>query len=215
MRYRYDLAGRLVGLRTTAAGGAVVADRTFRHNAVGNVVAIEEPGRTESYRYDILHRLLEATYPEAAARRRYSYDAVGNRLESRIGEQAAHHHKYDAANRLLEIRSGSATGALLFRFEYDKSGNLTAKRDGAGKLQLGLRYDERNLVVSAQFPIPTAAKGAGSAAQGGGSTASGGGAPPPPRRPPLLHRPQPPCARTLTPMTHSGWEARRWTVSSL
>ena len=170
-RYRYDLAGRLRGLRTTAAGGAVVADRTFRHNAVGNVVAIEEPGRTESYRYDVLHRLLEATYPKAAARRRYSYDAVGNRLESRIGEQAAHHHKYDAANRLLEIRSGSATGALLSRFEYDKSGNLTAKRDGAGKLQLRLRYDERNLVVSAQFPVPAAAPGAASPPTGGGSAA--------------------------------------------
>ena len=112
--------------------GAPQADRTFRHDAVGNITAIEEPGKPskklESYRYDALHRLLEASYPEAASRRRYRYDAVGNRLERRIGEQAAHHYVYDKANQLLEVRSGSATGPVLFRFDHDKTGDHSVRQ---------------------------------------------------------------------------------------
>ena len=191
-RYRYDSAGRLTGLKTTAAAGTVVADRTFRHNAVGNITAIEEPGepskKLESYRYDALHRLLEASYPEAASRRRYRYDAVGNRLERRIGEQAAHHYVYDKANQLLEVRSGSAEGAVLFRFNHDGNGNVVAKKDAAGKLLLRLRYDPQDRVVSAQVPDPAAPAAAAPAApapSGSGTEAatpsgSGAGTSPPP-----------------------------------
>ena len=191
-RYRYDSAGRLTGLKTTSAAGTVVADRTFRHDAVGNITAIEEPGepskKLESYRYDALHRLLEASYPEAASRRRYRYDAVGNRLERRIGEQAAHHYVYDAANRLLEIRSGSAEGAVLFSFNHDGNGNVVAKKDAAGKLLLRLRYDPQDRVVSAQVPDPAAPAAAAPAApapSGSGTEAatpsgSGAGTSPPP-----------------------------------
>ena len=61
----------------------------------------------------------------------YAFDALDNRTRRTVNgiDQYA---IFDAANQLVELRSGSPTGALTHAFVYDANGNLIQKCEGTG-----------------------------------------------------------------------------------
>ncbi|MHB1260047.1 RHS repeat domain-containing protein [Thiobacillus sp.] len=89
-----------------------------------------------AYDYDALGRRQTATDKAGsltlpAQNDAYAYDALDNRTKKTVNgvDQYA---VFDAANQLVELRSGSPTGALTHAFVYDANGNLTMKCEGSG-----------------------------------------------------------------------------------
>ena len=61
----------------------------------------------------------------------YAYDALDNRIR-KTANGVDQYAVFDAANQLVELRSGSPTGALTQAFVYDANGNLAKKCEGTG-----------------------------------------------------------------------------------
>ena len=149
-RYRYDDDDRLTQLTNTSADGIVVENLTYTRDRVGNItrVANRISGRITVYSYDALYRLQNVDSNINTEDRGYTYDKVGNRRSrTRNGQTVVYcYHVGDCniapkGNRLINIRTGSPTGALYRRFEYDDSGRLLTKRDGAGALLYTVTYN--------------------------------------------------------------------------
>ena len=149
-RYRYDDDDRLMKLSNTSADGIVVEDLSYQHDDVGNITRIANSinGIITLYSYDALYRLDNVDSNANADDRAYSYDKVGNRkTETQNGTTHVYcYHVSDCnaapiGNRLINIRGASATGALYRQFEYDDSGRLLTKRDGAGALLYTVTYN--------------------------------------------------------------------------
>jgi len=158
--YLYDPVGNLIGIWgpnfdylafTHDAGGRLTEkwdpngvnsqyewnpDNTLARLA--NRVAFDDSHTisVHEYDYDALGRRQTATDKAGtltlpAQNDTYAYDALDNRTRKTVNgvDQYA---IFDAANQLVELRSGSPTGALAFAFVYDANGNLTMKCEGTG-----------------------------------------------------------------------------------
>ncbi|MES2369766.1 MAG: RHS repeat-associated core domain-containing protein [Pseudomonadota bacterium] len=158
--YLYDPVGNLIGIWgpnfdylafTHDAGGRLTEkwdpnginsqyewnpDNTLARMA--NRVAFDDAHTisVHEYDYDALGRRQTATDKAGtltlpAQNDAYAYDALDNRTRKTVNgvDQYA---LFDAANQLVELRSGSPTGALTHAFVYDANGNLTMKCEGTG-----------------------------------------------------------------------------------
>jgi YD repeat-containing protein len=82
----YDAASRVVSMVYTAKGGQVIESFSYTYDSRGNRLSkIFADGTAEEYVYDELSRLVQATYPSGRTVR-YTYDAVGNRIEMVDGQ---------------------------------------------------------------------------------------------------------------------------------
>ena len=149
-RYRYDDDDRLTQLTNTSADGIVVENLTYTRDRVGNITRVANSigGKSTGYTYDALYRLKHVDSTFNADDRAYTYDKVGNRRSlARIGKIYVYcYHPSNCniaprGNRLYNIRTGSPTGAIYRRFEYDHSGRILRKRDGAGALYYTVTYN--------------------------------------------------------------------------
>ena len=126
-------------------GSSVLSSYSYTLGPTGNRVAVvENGGRSVSYAYDGLRRLLSETIIDPVAGNTnllYTYDATGNRTsKSTNGVVIA--LTYDANNRLLQDGTTS--------YAYDGNGNpLTAARP-AGTTTMS--YDFENRLVSEVGP---------------------------------------------------------------
>ena len=94
---------------------------------------------------------------QPALNQSWSYDALDNRVAA-----AASVALFDAANQLIELRNGSATGTLLSAFVYDANGNLSKKCQGGsvtrtatnctGKSVTTLTWDAEDRLVGVSTP---------------------------------------------------------------
>ncbi|RAV02633.1 polymorphic toxin type 47 domain-containing protein [Paenibacillus sp. YN15] len=133
--YTYDALGRLTG-RKDPAGNEIRQS----YNALNQVVKQEEPeGRITESRYDDAGRLAEGRVyqegqPAAYTYTKYDYDAAGNRIRVRQGQQEAGadrmasdtEYRYDALNRLTdEYRTVDEQTRSHIKVSYDAAGNKT------------------------------------------------------------------------------------------
>jgi RHS repeat-associated protein len=81
-----------------------------------------------AYTYDELKRLTQVANGTATQQENYTWDAVNNRLTKSVGQTspAVLAYKYDAANQLIEIHTGSASGPLQAALAHDANGNITS-----------------------------------------------------------------------------------------
>jgi RHS repeat-associated protein len=120
----------------------------YKHDANGNITELANNlWGTLTYSYDALDRL--TAEQGTAVQRRYSYDAVGNRLEKRVTENASTttaSHQYATTSNRLSAVNGQATAV-------DAVGNLN--RDRASRL---LGYDAQNRLAYVQINGQVAAQ---------------------------------------------------------
>jgi RHS repeat-associated protein len=135
--FSYDQDHRLTAVDTTD-GFTPAQNLALAHDAAGNVTAITDlldAARTQSFGYDALNRLTDATgaYGDIT----YAYDPVGNRLTRTFFNDTATTEIYTHAldsNRLLSVDDGTTTRSLT----YDPAGN-TVTDDANG---LALSYND-------------------------------------------------------------------------
>ncbi len=117
-----------ITVSTPPSGPSVIQDLTYTYDAVGNITQIVDAsqtstGKTTTYTYDDLHRLLSSTISNAAngdnTGRTYSYNAIGNILTA--SDQGTYLYEgTNYANPHATTKVGSAV------YAYDNNGNLTS-----------------------------------------------------------------------------------------
>ncbi len=159
--YDRDAAGRLVGVDAGPAGGLVVA-----RDAAGRVVRAAGGGVTQEWRHAdgevVGHTLVAgpltietvverddegrvAALVRDGVRTEYAYDAAGQLLSARTGDQART-WSYDAAGRLVAETDGEAATT----YEYDAAGQLVARHGASGTTRY--RYTPTGRRAGAEGP---------------------------------------------------------------
>ncbi len=159
-RYSYnadDSLQQLVNRRTTLN---IISQHTYGYDGFGNRKSQVENTSgvivNYTYAYDGLNRLVQVANGTPAQQEDYSYDPLGNRTAKTMNATTPVQSVslFDAANQLLEVRSGSASGLLLQAYVYDAAGNLIKKAEGGtvtrtptdctGNTVTGLAYNSLN-----------------------------------------------------------------------
>lgn len=173
-RWQRDGQGRV--RRQTDATGRRTA---YEYDAYGRLTTLtNENGESYRFRYDVLDRVTEQTDP-GSSRRAYGYNALNavtaviyggerggeirhglerdaaGRLTAKITPETRTEYRYDAADRLLEIRRRQHDAAEggepeVIRFSYDSAGNLLSEETAQGVLQH--RYDVQGNRTETQMP---------------------------------------------------------------
>ncbi|EOF5702114.1 RHS domain-containing protein, partial [Salmonella enterica] len=173
-RWQRDGQGRV--RRQTDATGRRTA---YEYDAYGRLTTLtNENGESYRFRYDVLDRVTEQTDP-GGSRRAYGYNALNavtaviyggerggeirhglerdaaGRLTAKITPETRTEYRYDAADRLLEIRRRQHDAAEggepeVIRFSYDSAGNLLSEETAQGVLQH--RYDVQGNRTETQMP---------------------------------------------------------------
>ena len=137
----YDLDGRIASYTLGGQTFAIGYDAASR---IGFISDVATPANSNSYGYDDLDRLTNASLPGNVFA--YSYDAVGNRLSKTVGS-ATDTYSYSAkSNRLASITpAASPPRSVLF----DANGSTT--NDGLNQYT----YDARGRMVQATSVLGT------------------------------------------------------------
>jgi len=163
-QYTWNPDNTLAQVLNLSGDTTLVSQHDYTYDGVGNRATYTEQGALtlapSRYVYDALNRLVEVRgNTSGALLESYTYDVLGNRTSKTDSTGATLAYGYDAANQLLEVRQGAATGLLLGGLVYDAAGNLTKKcEDGAltitatdctGDTVTALTYDALNRLTQA------------------------------------------------------------------
>lgn len=139
--YGYDPAGRISTLVSHGPGGDVISSFDHAYDERGRRVGVDAHYGSWSYEYDEIDQLTRAVLdPVDAGIRsldmRYTYDALGNRIETVVNGEA---ETYEV-NRLNQYtRIGDKT------YRYDADGNLVEEDGPEGSVIYS--YDDENRLV--------------------------------------------------------------------
>ena len=156
-QYSYNPDNSLQQLVNRKSASGIISQHDYLYDGFGSRKSHAEniDGSTVNwtYAYDGLNRLVQVGNGNPAQQESYFYDPLGNRTSKTVNG-ATTVSLYDAANQLLEVRDGSATGTLLQAFTYDAAGNLSQKAEGGtvirtpttcrGDRIVSFRYDALN-----------------------------------------------------------------------
>ena len=137
----YDGMNRLTSEKLLDKDGKVLEQYLYKLGKAGEILSIEESGRTVQYSYDKLYRLTGETVLMNSVPVRtagYTYDKVGNRL-TKTEDGVTTKYTYNALNQLVSENSK--------KYQYDKAGNLVSVK-GGGSSSLYV-YDAENRMVQA------------------------------------------------------------------
>jgi len=122
--------GRTSSVQTTNAATTSLQDLSYIYDRVGNLERKTDnlQGRTETFTYDPLNRLLTADIP-AVSNKSYSYDGVGNMMsKSDYADLYVYGERSYGPNAVTSVSLG---GTSIATYDYDLNGNMTS---GAGRL---------------------------------------------------------------------------------
>jgi RHS repeat-associated protein len=129
-RYAWNEDDSLKQIVNRNTASAILTQHDYAYDGVGNRYSQTENigGSTlgYAYGYDELKRLTQVTNGTAAQQENYAYDPLGNRTTKSVGATSptVTAYKFDLANQITEIHSGSLAGPLLATLTYDNNGNL-------------------------------------------------------------------------------------------
>jgi RHS repeat-associated protein len=132
-RYAYNPDGTLKQIVNRAGWSTIASQHDYLYDGFGNrkqhIEKIGAVTQTHTYTYDGLDRLLTAKNGTATQDEAYRYDPFDNLTQQSLGTPVTANtaYVYDSANQLLEVRSGTPSGALLTAHVYDANGSLTRK----------------------------------------------------------------------------------------
>ncbi len=163
-RYEYDAAGRLtatldpLGQRirfATDKMGRITAKtlpdirqpgrqvkETFEYDKRGQLIALRNPHRHATRRFDPLGQLLEEL--QDGFRVGYAYDEVGNRIQRQTGAGNTVAFAYDLRDQLIEVGINDEAPITL---ERDALGRTTREQLSAN-VERRFEYDARNLLTA-------------------------------------------------------------------
>jgi RHS repeat-associated protein len=129
-RYQWNEDNSLREIVNRNAASSILTQHDYAFDGVGERLSeAENIGGSlinYGYSYDTLKRLVQITNGTAAQQENDAYDPLGNRIAKSIGQSTTiTAYKFDAANELTEIHSGSLTGPLLASLSYDLDGNIS------------------------------------------------------------------------------------------
>ena len=131
-----------VGHRGQTPNGTILASYAYTLDLAGNRTSVtEHTGRSATWQYDALYRLLNETVQEPGqptTSESFTYDPVGNRT-TQTNAQGSFPHVYDANDRLLSDGRASYT--------WDPNGNLQSKTDALGSM--AYTWDARDRLIQA------------------------------------------------------------------
>ena len=141
-RYEYDRADNLIRRLRTSGLRANPWQRTTRatqlhYDAAGRITGCEDGTHRETFAWDAAANLLDTGQVRASVRnnrilshgdRRYRYDAFGRMAEKRLGDRCTQFFRYDAEQRLCELRLVRPSQSERICFEYDPLGRRIAKQ---------------------------------------------------------------------------------------
>ncbi|WP_446812264.1 RHS repeat-associated core domain-containing protein (plasmid) [Methylomonas sp. 2BW1-5-20] len=151
--YSYDSGGRLIRLTNQSATGLLVNDTQYSRDHLGNILTATESTGTQqtsgttTFKYDPEYRLKSATYPVTANNETITYDPVGNRKTYTKGSLTLYYN-VNNANRLIDTRTGSATGTLYESYGYDNNGSMTSI---SGNRTVGMTWNAHNRISQMQI----------------------------------------------------------------
>jgi len=123
----------------------------YAYDPSGNVAAMTDPsGKTTSYGYDLLNRLISVTQPGDVTTT-YTYDDHSNLAGVTDAENHTTTYVHDDLGRLEAVTSPD-TGTTVYA--YDPADNLIARRDANGNT-ISYAYDELNRLIAIHFPDPS------------------------------------------------------------
>jgi RHS repeat-associated protein len=142
----YDDSDRITSITHADAVGTVVASRSYRYDAVGNVVAVKDSkGSEKTYGYDCEQRLTEETGPSETTK--YVYSTGGDRFFIEK-DSVSLMYRHDESGRL--VKAGKDL------FTYDADGNLIKRITNEGTIRY--RYDAENNLAEMKLPDGTTVK---------------------------------------------------------
>lgn len=141
----FDARGRISNIETRN-GGTLLQSFGYAVDPLGNRLSIiEESGRTSTYRYDALSRLLREDVSDPAngnSFEAFTYDNTGNRL-TRSDSSGTINYSYDDNDRMLTAGASS--------FTYDNNGNTLTETTGGATKRYTWDFEDR-LVGFSQGP---------------------------------------------------------------
>jgi RHS repeat-associated protein len=126
--YVRDAAQEVTAANHTAPSGPIERD-AYTYDAAGNRTSAGPSASPETYQYDPLNRLTQATYANGDVES-FTYDAAGNRTSKKLNGVTTS-YTYDRAGRL--VSAGSTN------YAYDAAGNVVS----AGPSSYGYDYAGR------------------------------------------------------------------------
>jgi RHS repeat-associated protein len=149
--YIYNALNRLTNIKVEKAG-TILASYDYTRGPTGNILSVKElNGRTVNYSYDDIYRLTSetisgSTNPNSNGTIRYTYDAVGNRLQrnSLVGAVPVQQLSYDNNDRLTTDTydaNGNTKSSGNRDYTYDVGNHITKVTDSASNLKLLYLYD--------------------------------------------------------------------------
>ena len=167
--YEYDPQSfRLRRLRTTQGEqGRVFADLHYTHDPVGNVMEVLDGAQADTYfdgavvegrqtfRYDAVYQLVEATGREHAQQEQPTHEAFGPQPNPHDGTALrgyTEQFEYDFVGNILQHRHVATGGGWTRNYEYAANGNHllrnSAPGDAAGQLSHAYTYDAHGNTTS-------------------------------------------------------------------
>ncbi len=134
--YQYDTLSRLLSILHNGANDGA----NYSYDAAGNRTSKQNQltGITENYSYDTIYELTQVIQAATAkTTESYSYDPVGNRLSSLLGQ-----YSLNNSNELTALAANSYT--------YDANGNMLSKTSGTNVT--GYTWDFENRLSSIALP---------------------------------------------------------------
>jgi RHS repeat-associated protein len=158
--YDWDAGGRLTQLSNITLTGQIINNTSYTRDNIGNILTQSEAnvagGGTNkiTFKYDPEYRLLSSVHTGVgtAVNATYTFDKVGNRIVTKLNyvPVLSLFHNYDAANRMVDTRTVSATGPVYESYGVDKNGSITQIK---GPLRnLTITWDAKNRVSSIKKP---------------------------------------------------------------
>ena len=141
LTYEYDANGRAVSLVARDASNAIIVNRAYEYDAVGNKLkeTRDEDGSRREIEYDALDRLVQVTYHSSPAEvQGYTYDAVGNRLTKTVDGEVTT-YTFDADDRLIKEEAPTET----ITYVNDNNGNRISKTNSTGTYSHEYDFENR------------------------------------------------------------------------
>ncbi|MGL4798168.1 MAG: PKD domain-containing protein, partial [Cellulosilyticaceae bacterium] len=124
VNYTYDELGRLIGEIITTRNQdqeEVILSTSYTYDKVSNRITQVKNGITTQWTYDENDRLL------SDGNATYTYDANGNLLEKRQGEEV-HTYSYDYEDRQIKSITPGEAGMITTTYSYDTAGIRVGKK---------------------------------------------------------------------------------------